>query len=130
MDEEMINSKIQEVMDRGNYLRGLLILIRMDKNVWDHENYLFMEEAESLGFDKEFSSNALRGLVTNKYLETAPPVFFDKKYAARLIIRGLHMINQNLKIHPEEIKYLVNIARMNNLSDKWEHRIIPQVMVN
>ncbi len=123
-------SKIHQVMDRSNYLRGLLLLIKMDRNVWDHENFIFLDEAESLGFDKEFSMNALRELIINKYIDPSPPVFFDKKFAARLIIRGMYMINQNYKIHPEEIKFLISTARANNLSDKWEKRIIPQVMVN
>lgn len=130
MNDETKFQKIQEVMDKSSYLRGLLILIKTDKNVWDHENYSFLEEAESLGFDKEFSINALRELMLNKYIDPSAPQFFDKKYAARFIIRGLHMINQNYKIHPAEINFLIETARVNGLSDKWEKRIIPQVMVN
>lgn len=123
-------TKIHEIMDKSNYLRGLLLLIRMDKNVWDHENDFFMQEAEALGFDKEFSRNALRDLIINKYIETAPPRFFDKRFAVRFIMRGMQMLNNNLRIHPSEIGFLINVARENGLSDKWEKRIIPQVMMN
>lgn len=126
-EEEKYN-KIYEMIDKSNYLRGLLILIRKDKNVWDHEHAFFLEESSTLGFDREFSLNALKELIGNKYIDNTPPVFYDKKYAARFIIRSLFMISQNYKIHPEEINFLTHTARLNQLSDKWEKRIIPQVM--
>ena len=46
--------QISSIIDKSNYLRGLLILIRKDKNVWDHEMELFFEEGNSLRFREKF----------------------------------------------------------------------------
>jgi len=45
---------ISSIVDRSNYLRALIILIKQDKNVWDHEMKLFFKEGSSLGFEKNF----------------------------------------------------------------------------
>ena len=120
-------TNVHEIIDRSSYLRGLLLLIKKDKNVWDHENSFFLAEGSSLGFDKEFSSSALKEVITNKYIDTSTPLFYNKTYAIRLLIRGIQMINQNEKAHPEEINFLLSVAAINGLSDKWAKRVIPNI---
>jgi hypothetical protein len=40
---EHLKLQISDIVDKSGYLRGLLILIKQDKNVWDHEMKLFFE---------------------------------------------------------------------------------------
>jgi len=129
MNENKVNiNSVSEFIDRSNYLRGLLLLIRKDKNVWDYEHVFFLEESASLGFDKEFSVTALRELIGNKYIDNTPPLFSNKNYAVRLIIRGVSLIRQNIRIHPDEVNFLIATARVNGLSDKWVNKIVPQAV--
>lgn len=86
MEPHQISSEHKElqlssILDKSNYLRGLLILIKKDKNVWDHEMELFFEEGNSLGFEKDFCKDSLNNLLININIDPKPPVFFDKKIA-------------------------------------------------
>jgi hypothetical protein len=128
INDENTRKVVQEILDKSNYLRSLLILIRKDKNVWDHEANLFLQESASLGYEKEFCMNALRELIGNKHIDNSPPVFFNKNYAVRFILRGIFMINQNVKIHPNQISYLVNTAYLNGLSEKWIKKIMAKAV--
>jgi hypothetical protein len=122
MEAVQNNSTAPEILDHSNYLRGLLILIGKDKNVWDYELKAFLEESSSMGFDKEFSRNALRDVIRNKYLETDPPLFFNKDLARRFLERGVGIINDGFKIHPDEVKFLESAAYVNGLIEEWNTR--------
>jgi hypothetical protein len=76
---EHLKLQISDIVDKSSYLRGLLILIKKDKNVWDHEMKLFFEEGNSLCFEKNFCEASLNNLLTNINIDPKPPVFFSKK---------------------------------------------------
>ena len=110
---EKLKLQISDIVDKSNYLRTLLILIRKDKNVWDHEMELFFDEGNSLGFEKNFCEDSLNNLLININIDPKPPVFFDKKIAEKLLIKGIQVINDDLKIHPEKLAFLEAVAKNN-----------------
>jgi hypothetical protein len=118
---------ISSIVDRSNYLRALIILIKQDKNVWDHEMKLFFEEGSSLGFEKNFCENSLNNLLLNINIDPKPPMFFDKKIAEKLLIKGIQVINDDIKIHPEKLAFLEVIASINGLLQVWQTDLIKQL---
>lgn len=119
--------QISSILDKSNYLRALLILIRKDKNVWDHEMELFFEEGNSLGFEKNFCENSLNNLMQNVNIDSKPPIFFDKEIAKKLLMKGIHIINTDIKIHPEKLTFLESVAKINGLFQVWHTDLIKQL---
>jgi hypothetical protein len=119
--------QISGILDKSNYLRGLLILIKKDKNVWDHEMELFFEEGNSLGFEKNFCENSLNNLMLNINIDSNPPIFFDKEIAKKLLMKGIQIINTDLKIHPEKLAFLEAVARNNGVLEEWQTDLIKQL---
>ena len=62
---EQTKPQISSLVDKSNYLRCLLIFIKKDNNVWDHEMKLFLEEGKSLGFAKSFCEDSIDSLILN-----------------------------------------------------------------
>ena len=98
----------------------MLILIKKDKNVWDHEMKLFFEEEIPLASRKIFCDNSLNNLLININIDSNPPEFFDKKIAEKLLIKGIQVINDDLKIHPEKLAFLEAVAKNNGLLQEWQ----------
>jgi len=119
--------QISSILDKSNYLRALLILIRKDKNVWDHEMELFFEEGSSLGFEKNFCEHSLNNLLLNINIDPEPQKFFDKKNAKKLLIKGIQVINHDIKIHPEKLAFLEAVAKNNGLLQEWQTDLIKQI---
>jgi len=126
-NSEQEKLQISSIVDKSNYLRGLLILIRKDKNVWDHEMKLFFEEGKSLGFDKSFCEESLNSLLLNININLQPPMFFSKNIAKKLLIKGIQVINDDLKIHPEKIAFLETVAKNNGLLQEWQTDLIKKI---
>lgn len=124
---EQLKLQISDIVDTSSYLRGLLILIRKDKNVWDHEMKLFFEEGKSLGFENTFCEDSLNNLLININIDPKPPVFFDKKIAEKLLIKGIQVINDDLKINPEKLAFLEAVAKDNGLLQEWQTDLIKQL---
>ena len=120
---------ISSIVDRSNYLRALIILIMQDKNVWDHEMKLFFKEGSSLGFEKNFCEHSLNNLLLNINIDPEPPKFFDKKNAKKLLIKGIQVINDDLKIHPEKTAFLEAVAKNNGLLQEWKTDLIKKIKI-
>ncbi len=118
---------ISSIVDKSNYLRALLVLIWKDKNVWDHEMELFFEEGKSLGFNKSFCEESLNSLLLNINIDPKPPMFFDKIIAEKLLIKGIQIINDDIKINPQKLAFLEAIASMNGLLQVWQTDLIKQL---
>ncbi len=69
------------VIDKSNYLKGLLITARKDKKLAESEKKIIREIAERLGFSSDFYEETLRNLLANKYLIEDPVKFSDIKIA-------------------------------------------------
>jgi hypothetical protein len=115
---------ISSIVDKSNYLRGLLIFILKDKNVWDHEMSLFLDEGKSLGFNKEFCEDSINNLILNSYIDIEPPVFFDKAVAKKLINKGIQIISDDKKVHPDKLAFLEAVAKKNGLTKEYKMNLL------
>lgn len=119
-NKKEIDSKIMLTLDNSNFLRGLLLLIRKDKNVWDHEERIFIKAGIEFGFDKEFCKESLQSLLKNEYINNDPPKFFDTEIAKKFLLVGIKVINQDLRPHSEKIKFLETVAENNEIILFWD----------
>ena len=107
------------VIDKSNYLKGLLVTARKDKKLAESEKKIIREIANRLGFSSDFYEETLRNLLANKYLIEDPVKFSDIKIAESFIADALMLAFSDNKTPTLEIEWLKKTAIENDLSLKW-----------
>jgi len=104
------------VLDASNYFKGLLLLIRKDRQISQPEIDLMKSIGEWLGFEKEFCANAINEILDNTYIEDVPPGFSTKELAIKFIKDGLYIaFVDHEDIHPDEERWLISTIQKNGL---------------
>lgn len=122
METQKVNSAVPEILDKSNYLRGLLVLIGKSRNICEQDIKIFLEEGSSLGYEKEFCQTALKESIGNRYLEKEPPRFFNVKFAYNFILKGIDILGAKKIIHPEAVRFLESVAIENDFVDEWKSK--------
>ena len=113
------------VIDKSNYLKGLLITARKDKKLADSEKKIIKGIAEKLGFASDFYNEIIHNLLANKYIDEEPVKFSNIKIAESFLMDGLRLAFSDNKVESEELDWLRNTAIENGISTKWfEERLI------
>lgn len=107
------------VVDRSNYFRGLLLLIRKDLIVTEPEIQLMRRIGKKLGFEREFCENAIHEVLENTYLIDQPPQFSDPVLAVKFIRDGLALAFSDHKVPVAEEKWLRSTAEKHGLDLDW-----------
>ena len=107
------------VIDKSNYLKGLLVTARKDKKLAESEKKIIREIANRLGFSSDFYEETLRNLLANKYLIEDPVKFSDIKIAESFIADALMLAFSDNKTPTLEIEWLKKTTIENDLSLKW-----------
>ncbi len=107
------------VIDKSNYLKGLLITARKDKKLAESEKKIIREIANRLGFSSEFYEETLSNLLANKYLVEDPVKFSDIKIAESFLSDALMLAFSDNKTPIMEIEWLRKTAVDNSISIKW-----------
>jgi len=108
-----------QVIDKSNYLKGLLITARKDKKLADSEKKIIKGISEKLGFASDFYEEVVRGLLANKYIDEEPIKFSNVKIAESFLIDGLRLAYSDSPVVSGEIDWLRKTAIKNGLSEKW-----------
>jgi hypothetical protein len=104
------------IMDASNYFKGLLLLIRKDREITQPEIDQMKSIGKSLGFEERFCDNAIGDILDNTYIEDVPPVFSTKELAIKFIKDGLSLaFVDHAEIHPDEKQWLESITEKNGL---------------
>lgn len=103
------------LVDRSNYLKGLFITAKLDKELSDKEKDILKKISDKLGFASDFYSEAVKSLLTNKYLLDDPITFSDKNIARSFLIDAIKLACCNEKITDEEVEWLKKTASSNNI---------------
>jgi hypothetical protein len=115
---ERIRSSIP-LDERGKYYRGLLVLIRRDRNISPQERELMMQLGQALDFDLRFCENTINELLDNPHIK-AEPITFSNQETARFFIQDAILIAlSDGKLHPKELSWLKIVASANGLDNKW-----------
>jgi len=103
------------VIDASNYLRGLLLLIRIDRKITQSEIDLMRRIGKALGFEKKFCENAISEILENTYIVDEPPLFSQKELAMKFVKDGLSLALSDNEVHPREEAWLRSTAEKNGL---------------
>jgi uncharacterized tellurite resistance protein B-like protein len=112
------------VMDRSNYLKGLLILARQDKRLAHQEKDYIRDVAKKFGFSKDFYEDVLKSLMANKYLTDEPVVFSTREIAESFLKEGFEMAYCDEDFDPAELDFLKNIAAANEIEESEFVRLV------
>lgn len=107
------------IIDKSNYLKGLVITARKDKKLVDSEKKIIRGIAEKLGFASDFYEEVLKNLLANKYINEEPIKFSDKKIAESFIIDGLKLAYSDDFVESSEIEWLRKTAKENDIGENW-----------
>ena len=107
------------LIDRSNYFRSLLILLRKNDQIKEEEKIMVCKIAKVMGFEKGFTENAINELLVNEYLIEDPPLFSNLKLAEAFIKDGIKLAFADKGLHIFEYNWLILIANKNNLSNQW-----------
>jgi hypothetical protein len=103
------------LMDRGLYFRGLMLLLRQDREVSQGERDLMMRLGRAFSFAREFCQGAIDEILTNPYMMGKPPLFLDPAVARSFLRDGLRLAWMDGAIHPRERRWLRAAAVRNGL---------------
>ena len=107
------------IKDKSNYLKGLLIVAKKDKQLADSEKKIIRGIGEKLGFASDFYEDVLKDLLSNEYIIEDPIRFSNVKIAQSFIDDGLKLAYSDNKISDVEIDWLSETAKHNNIDDIW-----------
>jgi len=107
------------VIDKSNYLKGLLITAKKDNQLAESEKKIIKEISVKLGFANDFYEDIIKNLLNNKYITDEPIIFSNKKIAESFLEDGLRLAFSDNKISDNEINWLKATAGVNKISESW-----------
>ena len=114
-------------IDRSRYLKGLLITARKDNQLTQSEKSIIKKFAMKLGFSLDFFEESISHLLENKYITEEPLIFSDKNIAKSFIEDGLKLAISGDVIGDEELAWLNQTARVNQISEVWVNKKIQEI---
>lgn len=107
------------LIDRSNYLKGLFITAKLDKELTHKEKDILKTISQKLGFASDFYSEVVRSLMTNKYIKPEPIIFSEKRIALSFLEDAIHLACCNNLVTSEEINWLKETAEVNQISKEF-----------
>ena len=107
------------LVDKSNYLRGLLILTRKDNNISKIQKSIILKAGKRLGFSSEFCEEILNTLLYNEFLCDEPIKFNSYAVAKSFIADGLKLTCSGKSIIDAELKWLMQAAKINSVGLEW-----------
>lgn len=107
------------VLDKSKYLKGLLIVSRKDESLTSQERELISEAGNRFGFAKEFYEEALNNILRNEHVKDEPLIFSNQAIAKMFILDGFKLAYIDTDNPVEELDWLKNTAKANNLGEEW-----------
>lgn len=107
------------IIDKSNYLKGLLITARKDNQLTETEKKLLKEISLKLGFASDFYEDIIKSLLNNKYIKDDPIIFSNKKIAESFVDDGLKLAYSDNQVSDNEINWLRTTSEANGIGKKW-----------
>lgn len=107
------------LLDRSLYFKGLLLLIRKDRDIRDEEENLMMRIGQVLGFESDFCANAIDEILHNRHIVDSPPLFSKQGIAICFLRDGLRLSAADGQTHKAELDWLQSVAQHNGLGAWW-----------
>ena len=107
------------LLDKSNYLKGLLIIARKDNQLAESEKNILKSIAQRLGFASDFYDETIKHLLFNKHIKDESIKFSNEIIAKSFVSDGLKLAFSDKKIHGDEIDWLKATSIKNSLDEKW-----------
>ncbi|HCY75641.1 MAG TPA: hypothetical protein DHV28_06940 [Ignavibacteriales bacterium] len=107
------------LIDRSNYLKGLFITAKLDKELTDKEKEILKKISDKLGFASDFFNETIRSLLSNKYIIEEPIVFSNQEIATSFIKDAVKLACVNNLVTEAEINWLKNTADINKIKSSF-----------
>lgn len=114
-------------IDRSNYLKGLLITAKVDKQLTDPEKKIIKQFSDKLGFSSDFCEEIINSLLANEYIKEEPIVFSNTKIARSFIEDGLNLALADDRVDDLELKWLISTAKANSIDERWVNRKLTEL---
>ena len=112
------------VKDRGKYLRGLLIMVKMDEFISEMDRKIIIHTAKHLGYSADFYEGILNTLMRNEYIGNEPIMFDSTKLAKHFLIDAINLAGANKNLSNEKINWLKSTASMNFVDRNWFEKML------
>lgn len=106
-------------LDRSNYFRGLLLLVRQNNKVSKEEVSMIMRIGEGLGFAYDFCKEALKDILENEHIVDEPPKFSNKVVAQEFVKEGIRLAVVDNDLDLKELEWIDSVVRENELEEEW-----------
>lgn len=107
------------LIDKSNYLKGLLIVAKKDNQLTEPEKKIIRNIALKLGFATDFYEDTLRDLLGNKYILDNPIKFSSRKIAESFVSDGLRLAFADEMVSDKELDWLKATAFENEIEIEW-----------
>ena len=107
------------VEDRGKYLRGLLIMVKMDEVITEMDRIIIINTAKHLGYAPDFYKSILNTFMRNEYIDNEPIMFDSTNLAKHFLIDAINLAGANKNLSNEKINWLKSTASMNLVDRNW-----------
>ena len=105
--------------DRGKYLRGLLIMVKMDEDISKVDRKIIINTAKHLGYATDFYEGILNTLMRNEYIGSEPIMFDSTNLAKYFLIDAINLAGANKNLSTEKVNWLKSTASMNLIDRNW-----------
>jgi hypothetical protein len=107
------------LVERGNYYRGLLVLIRRDRIISIRERELMIQLGRKLDFDTRFCEAAINDLLKNPHIKDKAMKFSDRTTAKSFLHDAILLAQVDGELHQKELDWLKAVADENGLKESW-----------
>lgn len=114
-------------IDRSNYLKGLLITAKVDKQLTEPEKKIIKQFSDKLGFSSDFYEEIISSLLANEYIKEDPIVFSNTEIAKSFIEDGLNLALVDDKLDAMEFKWLTATAKANSIDEDWVNKKLSEL---
>lgn len=105
--------------ERGEYYRGLLVLIRKDWIISEEERALMIQLGQRLDFDKRFCENVIDEVMKNPHIKDRPTKFSNRAIAESFLRNAILLSFSDGELHSRERSWLEAVANANGIENEW-----------
>ncbi len=102
-------------IDKSNYLKGMLIVARLDERLIDRERDHIRNVATRLGFSKDFYEETLKNLMINENISDSPLMFSSPAIAEIFLNEALKLAYADNVLSKAELDWLRKTAEINGI---------------
>ena len=102
--------------DRGEFLRGFLILVKKDNKICESEKNMTKVFGKHFGFAEKFGEESINTLLENDIISEEPPIFSNMSIAEFFVKESYNIFSQISNIDKRERTWLIATANANKLN--------------